>query len=230
MAIEANYNLTILWNLSSITAQSIEAYDKNELGQTLHTKFKRLIGLTRTKCYPCGGIVSISDRNILESTTLQYMLQLSTHTGCPLDTLYKNAISILNTNIRLDMGGSEYLTLTVTLDKRSNIAIGDSRKTILLFDRPKVCDVSHVIDDKYCPAIQVNKSFIRELSDTSRMAETLDYATSSGEENITVCLDDYLFDMQRLNGHVADNSVLSMRFDVVMVITLYVAVLCIVWL
>ena len=227
MSIQANYNLTILWNLSSISAQSIEAYDINELGQILHTKFKRLIGLTRTKCYPCSGIVSISDRDILESTTLQYILELSTHTGCPLDTLYKNAISILNTNIRLDIGGSEYLTLTVTLDKRSRIAIGE---TILLFDRPKVCDVSHVIDDKYCPAIQVNKSLIRELGDTSRMAETLDYSTSTDEENITVCLDDYLFDMQRLNGHVADNSVLSMRFDVVMVITLYVAVLCIVWL
>ena len=216
MALSINYNITIIWNLSSISASNINDFDNYEFGQKLNSKFKNVIGLNRKKCYLCETGLSTNDQEILESTTLQYSLVSSTTPGCSLETLYKTAISAQNRNIKVDMGGSAFLTAKLTLDKRSRNEIGAARKTGFIYERRDICLAVHVIRDKYCPAIQVKYSEIKTLGNTSRMAENLDYKVSTDDDLVTVCLDDYDFDMSRLNGHATD-SAQYLKLDVLVV-------------
>ena len=206
MTLAVNYNITIIWNLSSISASSLNDFDNHEFGQKLNSKFKKVIGLNREKCNVCVTILSTTDKEILESTTLQYTLVSSTTPSCSLETLYKNAISAQNRNIRVDMDGPAFLTAKLTIDKRSGYEIEGTRKTGFIYERRDICYLAHVIRDTYCPAIQVKCSEIKALGNTSRMAENLDYETSTDDDLVTVCLDDYDFDMSRLHGHATDSS------------------------
>ena len=227
MALSINYNITIIWNLSSISASNINDFDNYEFGQKLNSKFKNVIGLNRKKCYLCKTVLSTNDLEILESTTLQYSLVSSTTPGCSLETLYKNSFSARNRNIRVDMGGSAFLTAKLAFDKRSFNEIGATRKTVFIYERRDICLAVHVIRDKYCPAIQVKYSEIKTLGNTSRMAENLDYKASTDDDLVTVCLDDYDFDMSRLNGHATD-SAQYLKLDVLVVT--FLPILFIEWL
>ena len=189
-----------------MSASSINDFDNYEFGQKLNSKFKNAIGFNWKKCDLCEMVLSTNDQEILESTTLQYNLVSSTTPGCSLETLYKNAISAQNRNIKVDMGGSAFLTAKLTLDKRSQNEIGAARNTVFIYERLNICLVAHVIRDKYCPAIQVKYREIKTLGNTSRMAENLDYEASTDDDLVPVCLDDYDFDMSRLHGHAKDSA------------------------
>ena len=201
-----NYNITVIWNISSITIDRIKAYDKAKLAQKLDSRLKRAIGFSKTACYPCGSLARINGDNIVETTTIQYRLIASTDEECLFEDLYKSIISVLGQELKISIDNSSYLVIRATLDARLQEVIEDMSVSVLGYFWTEFCLVSYyIINEKYCPEIQVKYSDIKSLGNTSIMVKRLNNDNIHDDELVNVCLDDYVLDMSRVNAPVTAN-------------------------
>ena len=190
LAIEINYSIQVLTNLSHICQDEFEKLDKNSLGKAIKTKFVKILGVRKGVCPVCGyGVWIVENSQQVVPTEFIFSTKLVTDFDCQLDSIYNIATGIVVKEMKIVLGDCLNFKTIYRLDTRVKYPPNMRR----IYYNMRSCRSIYRVDrEVICPEVEIAASDRISIIGKSKHANLHALFRTEKEldnNTITVCLE-----------------------------------------